>query len=151
MTVKYVIQFKRQHSSIWESKNPTLAVGEPGFETNTNKLKIGDGITPWNVLDYLAPDEADGLVYTHDVGSVSTTMIAADAVTAQKIAPLAINDSHVADNAEIDVEKLSGVVSQTNGTVTTASTSSSVVRNITVSTSAPTGGNDGDVWLVYLP
>ena len=41
-------------------------------------------------------------------------------------------------------------VSQTNGTVTTASTSSGVVRNIYVSTSAPTGGNDGDVWLKYV-
>jgi hypothetical protein len=42
-------------------------------------------------------------------------------------------------------------VSQTNGTVTTASTSQTVVRNITVSTSAPSGGMDGDVWLVYTP
>lgn len=45
---------------------------------------------------------------------------------------------------------LTGFVSQTNGTVTTASTSSSVVRNITLSTSQPSGGNDGDVWLVYV-
>ena len=41
------------------------------------------------------------------------------------------------------------VVSRTNGTVTTASTSSTVVRNITLSTSEPSGGTDGDVWLVY--
>lgn len=41
------------------------------------------------------------------------------------------------------------VVSRTNGTVATASTSSNVVRNITLSTSAPSGGADGDVWLVY--
>jgi plastocyanin len=41
------------------------------------------------------------------------------------------------------------VVSKTNGTVTTASTSSTVVRNITLSTSEPSGGMDGDVWMVY--
>lgn len=42
-------------------------------------------------------------------------------------------------------------VSQTNGTVTTAATSSAVVRNIHTSTSTPVSGNgiDGDVWLVY--
>jgi hypothetical protein len=40
-------------------------------------------------------------------------------------------------------------VEKTNGTVTTASTSSTVVRNITLSTSDPTGGTDGDVWLKY--
>jgi hypothetical protein len=40
-------------------------------------------------------------------------------------------------------------VNKTNGTVTTASTASGVVRNIYVSTSTPTGGSDGDVWLKY--
>jgi hypothetical protein len=33
--------------------------------------------------------------------------------------------------------------------VTTAPTDSAYVRNIYVSTSSPTGGNDGDVWLKY--
>jgi hypothetical protein len=37
-----------------------------------------------------------------------------------------------------------------NGSVTTASTSSGVVRNIFTSTSNPTGGIDGDVWLKYV-
>lgn len=46
---------------------------------------------------------------------------------------------------------VSGLVSQTNGTVTTASVSSVVVRNIAVSTSDPSGGSDGDVWLKYTP
>jgi hypothetical protein len=36
-----------------------------------------------------------------------------------------------------------------NSSVTTASTSSGVVRNIYASTSNPTGGIDGDVWLKY--
>jgi hypothetical protein len=41
-------------------------------------------------------------------------------------------------------------VSQTDGTVTTATEASAVVRNITLSTAAPTTeGADGDVWLVY--
>lgn len=41
-------------------------------------------------------------------------------------------------------------VKKVNGTVTTASTSSGVVRNIYTSTSNPTGGIDGDVWLKYV-
>lgn len=48
--------------------------------------------------------------------------------------------------ATVDV---SGKVSQTNGTVTTATPSSAVVRNITLSLSQPSGGMDGDVWMVY--
>jgi hypothetical protein len=43
----------------------------------------------------------------------------------------------------------SGGVSQTDGTVTTATPSSAVVRNITISTSSPSGGMEGDVWLRY--
>jgi hypothetical protein len=37
-----------------------------------------------------------------------------------------------------------------DASVTTASTSSGVVRNIFASTSNPTGGIDGDVWLKYV-
>ncbi len=47
--------------------------------------------------------------------------------------------------------QLDGLVSETNGAVTTAATGSTVVRNITLSTSTPTGGSDGEVWLVYTP
>ncbi len=45
--------------------------------------------------------------------------------------------------------QLDAKVAQTNGTVATAATGSNVVRNITLSTATPTGGSDGDVWLVY--
>ncbi len=34
--------------------NPTLAAGEPGFETDTGKIKYGDGTTAWNSLAYAA-------------------------------------------------------------------------------------------------
>lgn len=46
-----------------------------------------------------------------------------------------------------------GLVSQTNGAVTTATAGSAVVRNITLGTAAPgtAVGMDGDVWLVYTP
>lgn len=45
-----------------------------------------------------------------------------------------------------------GAVSKVNGTMTTASTSSAGVRNMTLSTNAPTSGqgSDGDVWMQYV-
>jgi hypothetical protein len=94
------IQVRRDTAANWTSVNPTLAAGEIGFESDTNKFKIGNGSTAWTSRPYAAGDVA-------------------------------------------------GLVSQTNGTVTTASASSNVVRNITLSTSAPIGGMDGDVWMVY--
>lgn len=52
MTTQYVIQFKRKPSATWTASNPILSRGEPGFELDTFKLKIGDGITAWNSLPY---------------------------------------------------------------------------------------------------
>ncbi len=34
--------------------NPTLAAGEPGYETDTGKIKFGDGTTAWNSLAYFS-------------------------------------------------------------------------------------------------
>jgi len=47
------IQIRRGTVAFWESENPILHSGEPGFERDTNKFKIGDGITPWNALLYM--------------------------------------------------------------------------------------------------
>ena len=142
MAINYVIQFKRQHSMMWEQVNPILKMGEPGFESDTGKAKIGDGITAWNNLNYLA---------TNKDSEVSTSMLEDRSVTGEKIELATIDDSHIDDNAEIDVSKLSGVVAKNNGKVLEASTTSSVVRNMVVSTQPPSGGADGDVWMVYVP
>ena len=42
----------RDTEAALQSLNPTLLVGEWGYETNTGKVKIGDGYTPWNSLKY---------------------------------------------------------------------------------------------------
>lgn len=40
-------------STEWTSLNPTLLEGEIGFEKDTKKIKVGDGIIAWNNLDYI--------------------------------------------------------------------------------------------------
>ena len=47
-----VIQFRRDTASNWTSNNPTMASGEMGIETDTDKYKIGDGSTAWTGLGY---------------------------------------------------------------------------------------------------
>jgi hypothetical protein len=54
MPVVTQIQVRRGTASQWTSANPTLAAGEQGFETDTLKLKIGNGSTAWNSLAYVA-------------------------------------------------------------------------------------------------
>ncbi len=46
------IQIRRGTAAAWTSADPTLASGELGFETDTNKFKWGDGTTAWTSLDY---------------------------------------------------------------------------------------------------
>ena len=47
------IQLRRDTAPDWTSINPTLSAGELGYESNTDKFKIGDGATAWNDLDYV--------------------------------------------------------------------------------------------------
>ncbi len=57
MTREADIRFRRNTAAIAESSNPTLNAGEPGFETDSGKFKIGDGSTPWNDLLYVNEQE----------------------------------------------------------------------------------------------
>lgn len=47
------IQVRRDTVANWTNEDPTLAAGEFGFETDTGKLKIGDGSTAWTALAYI--------------------------------------------------------------------------------------------------
>lgn len=46
------IQNRRGTASQWTSVNPTLLSGELGVETDTGKLKVGDGSTAWASRNY---------------------------------------------------------------------------------------------------
>ena len=46
------IQFKRGTGARWEELNPILEVGEPGYNLDNGRFKIGDGKTPWIELLY---------------------------------------------------------------------------------------------------
>jgi hypothetical protein len=50
MAVK--IQFRRGTASEWNLNNPILSQGEAGWETDTGRFKVGNGLTPWNSLAY---------------------------------------------------------------------------------------------------
>ena len=44
------LQIRRGTSANWELSNPILAQGEWALTTDTNFLKLGDGVTHWNDL-----------------------------------------------------------------------------------------------------
>ena len=92
--LKTRIQLRHDTAANWTAKNPVLMVGELGFEIDTNKFKIGDGVKDWNALEYAVKDESaltdenvtmtDDFVFTAPVGTVtipssgSTTVAARD-------------------------------------------------------------------------
>jgi hypothetical protein len=47
------IRLRRAPSGEWFSANPILGLGEPGYETDSKRLKIGDGLSAWSGLDYM--------------------------------------------------------------------------------------------------
>lgn len=54
----YEFQLRRDTAANWTANNPVLHSGEPGLETDTDKLKFGDGVTTWTSLAYFAGNAA---------------------------------------------------------------------------------------------
>lgn len=72
MAVK--IQFRRDTAAAWTSANPILSQGEAGYEYDTGRFKVGNGLTPWNSLPYSSgvtgPTGATGPSVTGPQGAV---------------------------------------------------------------------------------
>lgn len=62
------IKLRRDTADNFTSKNPVLGQGEPAYETDTKKMKIGDGTTAYNDLTYF---DAGG-------GSAPSNMVTTD-------------------------------------------------------------------------
>lgn len=108
-----IIQLRRDTAANWTSNNPTLAQGELGIETDTDLIKVGDGIHTWTVLSYLQTQGSQGIQgppgnsptqVTLDFGSIPTyskgfSFSDAIVTTASKILITAAADS---DEYEMD-------------------------------------------------
>lgn len=46
------LQFRRGNAADWVTANPILAQGEPAYELDTGKFKLGDGVSDWATLQY---------------------------------------------------------------------------------------------------
>ena len=66
------IQLRRDTAANWASNNPTPAAGEPCYETDTGKLKIGDGSTAYNNLAYQGGGSTPDNMVTTDTAQTIT-------------------------------------------------------------------------------
>jgi hypothetical protein len=134
MAVVTQIQVRRGTASQWTSTNPTLAAGEFGFETDTNKLKCGNGSTAWTSLPYLNNDgditgvtAGTGISGGGTSGTVTVsidTSVTADLTTAQTLTNKTLTDPKINLAFTADTGSSYTAVLTDNGKVVTMSNGS---------------------------
>ena len=105
MAVRF--QLRRDTAANWASANSVLALGEPGVETDTLKVKVGDGSTAWNSLGYsITKDFAD-------LTNTPTTLAAYGITDALSLAQLSVTQNSASGNGELTYNNTTGVFEYT--------------------------------------
>ena len=68
------IQIRRDTAANWTSANPTLAQAELGLETDTGRLKAGDGSTTWTSLGYYTLGTTGAAMYSDATANFTGTL-----------------------------------------------------------------------------
>ena len=111
-----IIQIRRDTATNWTSANPTLAQGELGLETDTLKLKAGDGSTAWNSASYLI-DTGGYAAYSDATANFTGNLqkSGSPVVTAAYTGDVAVTGSLAGDNVKLDGNAISST--NTNGNI----------------------------------
>ena len=62
-TVAKRIQLRHDVAVKWTTVNPILLAGEFAYESDTNRMKIGNGTSRWNDLPYFQADSGSEGVF----------------------------------------------------------------------------------------
>jgi len=136
MPVVTQIQVRRGTASQWTSTNPTLAAGEFGFETDTNKIKCGTGATAWTSLPYLNNDgditgvtASTGLSGGGTSGTVTVsidTSVTADLTTAQTLTNKTLTDAKINLGFDAETASYTAVLANNSQVVTMDNASANI-------------------------
>jgi len=122
----YIIRVRRDTAANWTSSNPTLAAGELGLETDTSKIKAGDGTTAWTSLAYVAGGGGGGSVATDTIWDAKGDLAAGTGSnTASKLTVGANDTALIADTAAATGLKWAAIVNSVTGTANEVTVSGS--------------------------
>jgi len=141
MPVETLIKIRRGSDTSWTTANPTLALGEPGFNTTSNRIRVGDGTLAWSALDYIGSDKADTSVVTEIDGNVDD-LITLSGVVENSTDLGTFTGTTIADNETVkgalqdletalDTKASISVVTEIDGNVDDLITLSGVAENAT--------------------
>ena len=111
-TVKVTLQIRHDEAADWTTRNPVLAAGEYGLESDTFLIKVGDGVRDWAHLPYLNKlnasyfkQENDGsLTFSDDfMNKIHALEVAAgEAITQLIVTEPPVNDTDVPNKKYVD-------------------------------------------------
>jgi len=118
------MQQRRGSAAQWTAANPVLAAGEIGFETDTNKFKMGNGTSTWSQLVYFANATELTAAINSVIGMAPETLN-----TLSEISDSLGDDpnflSALATNSKVDtlhLQTAASITSASNGVITSLET-----------------------------
>ena len=140
------IQLRRDTAILWTQANPYLLEGEFGWESDTNRYKIGNGINLWNDLPYAS--DSTGIQSLAKVASTGqygdlintpagyTLPVATSAVLGgvKQGTGVAISNTGVLSSASGTITQIIAASPLTGGTINSTGTIGLGVTNVTAST-----------------
>jgi hypothetical protein len=86
------LKHRRATAAILSAANPTLAAGEFAVESDTGRIKIGNGSTAWVSLGYFVPSASD-----ISAGTLSDAILSSNVATFSALAPVGNSSTSVID------------------------------------------------------